>query len=379
MPGEIRTLTYLRAFAAWLVVFYHLNHMFPQKPISFLEGGGIGVDVFFVLSGYVLTHVYLHEFLEGHFAYSDFLIKRFARIYPVHFFTLLAAVALTVGHDSYKMHSLSFSLLGETSLVSMLMALYQLFLLHSSGIFPIGFLNAPSWSISAEWLAYLLFPLFLQYVTANKARPVAVILTALFLSALIDYLTRYVLGRPLLELSSDFGFLRIIPCFLLGCCLRASLTHYSLFARWPLIAAISTFIVLFVVARYQVQWICLVIIGMGIIGLVELETKLNHEHRYVKALHYLGRISYSTYMVHYFAVFMAGPFIVRWGASWAIAVLITIGYIIVVFLSSVLSFHLIEEPFRRRISGLRKTYLGTIAGPEPGQAPSVRSASPFLE
>ena len=75
MNKEVRTLTYLRGFAAWLVVFFHFDKMFPLSygwRIPVIENGGVAVDIFFVLSGYVLAYVYAAAIVDRRFSYRRF-------------------------------------------------------------------------------------------------------------------------------------------------------------------------------------------------------------------------------------------------------------------------------------------------------------------
>lgn len=93
---EIRPLTSLRAFAAFLVFMYHYAHLFPPAersvsgftgewiPLGFLwSQGQVGVSMFFVLSGFLITRIYYDGFAEGRASLRRFLVKRVARIWPL--------------------------------------------------------------------------------------------------------------------------------------------------------------------------------------------------------------------------------------------------------------------------------------------------------
>src|SRR5690349_25057093 len=88
-PGEaIPGLTGLRGIGAVWVLLFHWSWMrYGQVPV--LDRGYMGVDLFFLLSGFVLTHVYLKTLPLNVRAYRKFLIVRLARIYPLHLFVLL--------------------------------------------------------------------------------------------------------------------------------------------------------------------------------------------------------------------------------------------------------------------------------------------------
>ena len=96
MPQNLKQITSVRFFAAMWVVAYHfwpsLNPILP----ALVSRGYLGVELFFVLSGFILSHVYLESFGERRFRYPDFLWARLSRIYPVHLATL-AGLGLLVG------------------------------------------------------------------------------------------------------------------------------------------------------------------------------------------------------------------------------------------------------------------------------------------
>src|ERR1035438_4240120 len=99
---EIKALTGLRAFASWWVVSYHLrgpitdSFLTPGSRIAkALDGGNYGVDLFFVLSGFVLAYSYYDAFPVFTLAkYLRFLWQRLTRIYPVHIFALAVLAGL---------------------------------------------------------------------------------------------------------------------------------------------------------------------------------------------------------------------------------------------------------------------------------------------
>src|ERR1700744_4959496 len=82
-PQDIPALTGLRGVAAlWVVLF----HMELETPIPIIEKGYLGVDIFFILSGFILMHVYADR---KEFNYNEFVRARLARIYPLHMLSLV--------------------------------------------------------------------------------------------------------------------------------------------------------------------------------------------------------------------------------------------------------------------------------------------------
>ena len=72
----------LRAVAVLSVILFHLG-------IETFSGGFVGVDVFFVISGYLITRLIVTETRNAHFSFSNFYIRRARRLFPALFFTLV--------------------------------------------------------------------------------------------------------------------------------------------------------------------------------------------------------------------------------------------------------------------------------------------------
>ena len=96
MPQILKPLTAMRFFAAMWVVAFHFTPSLGGGMPALVAKGYLGVELFFVLSGFILSHVYMESFGDRRFRYPDFLWARLARIYPVHLATL-AGLGLVVG------------------------------------------------------------------------------------------------------------------------------------------------------------------------------------------------------------------------------------------------------------------------------------------
>jgi peptidoglycan/LPS O-acetylase OafA/YrhL len=159
---EIKPLTSLRGFAALAVVMQHFSaagqSFTPAWIPSLVPHGYMAVDFFFVLSGFIMCLTYLRSFeAAGVRAYPGFLLKRVARIVPLNLFVLLALVLLGLLSRAALGRNLFFN---DASLGFDLPA--NILMLQGFGIG--RNLNGPSWSISTEFAAYLLFPLFILFV-----------------------------------------------------------------------------------------------------------------------------------------------------------------------------------------------------------------------
>lgn len=158
----IRQLTGIRFVAAAWVLLYHLQG--PLNTLGLLaipvfadtlRVGRLGVDLFFALSGFILTHTYLTRMgprLSGRKA-LDFLWLRLARIYPVHLVMIVIAGVAVVGQARVTGEDLDRDWLNPIDLLK------NLLLVQEWGPNPQRGWNFVAWSLSMEWLAYLLFPL----------------------------------------------------------------------------------------------------------------------------------------------------------------------------------------------------------------------------
>ncbi|MEA2905378.1 MAG: hypothetical protein QOI12_2765 [Alphaproteobacteria bacterium] len=147
--AQLRALTSLRFFAAMMIVALHAQGHFgiPAGFANRYALGG-GVSIFFVLSGFILAYVY-PELPSANKTWR-FLLARFARIWPAHIATSAFAVWLIWG---------GFFLDGD----ALAHALINVGMLHAWSPWTFGnvAINGPSWSISTEFMFYLLFPLLI--------------------------------------------------------------------------------------------------------------------------------------------------------------------------------------------------------------------------
>jgi peptidoglycan/LPS O-acetylase OafA/YrhL len=158
----IRQLTGIRFVAAAWVLLYHLQVPLATLHVLAIPGvadvlrvGRLGVDLFFALSGFILTHTYLRRLgpaLKGRGA-LDFWWLRLARIYPVHLVMIVVAGVAVVGQAKVTGEALDRDWLNPIDLLK------NLLLVQEWGPEPQRGWNFVAWSLSMEWLAYLLFPL----------------------------------------------------------------------------------------------------------------------------------------------------------------------------------------------------------------------------
>lgn len=174
---EIKGLTGLRGYAALWVFFLHATWGWPGDSFAMKVArlGGSGVTIFFVLSGFILSYVYAQRFSENNVSYWEFLKARLARVYPLHLVTLATYATLVAYGIIYRMP--------QDTIYTLIISLG---LLHAWGFTDLVSWNEPSWSISVELFAYLLFPFFVARVY-RSSMPALVLTTAFVAYWIVAY------------------------------------------------------------------------------------------------------------------------------------------------------------------------------------------------
>ena len=138
----------LRAVAVLLVLLFHFD--------LGVSGGFVGVDVFFVISGYLITEVIRNAIHAKRFSFSDFYIRRLLRLQPA----LIVTIGLCLGAGFLLMDPASFSGLATSAEYSILSASNFYFWLNQ-GYFDASAQTQPllhTWSLATEWQFYLVWP-----------------------------------------------------------------------------------------------------------------------------------------------------------------------------------------------------------------------------
>ena len=361
---DVACLTSLRFFAAAWVLSLHYAMEMPVEltgVTSFFSNGRMGVDFFFILSGFILTHVYVDSLREERFGFWRFVQKRLARLYPLH----IACVLLVAGYLAAG------SIMGvgvKNPEVYSWQALWpNLLLLHAWGTLDGMSWNYVSWSISAEWFAYLLFlPLSVIFLRSPWSSPAKLMLAFLFF-LLLSTLSPILLGRELTHLTHDFGILRILPEFTLGIAIYHTSMDYDIDQRtgpWWLIGAV---VALGIVAHFDLGgFLAVALLAFVIFASASLERQGRLRILAHRALVYLGETSYSLYMVHaiVFIVYFKGLKIIL-GASYDDWVWYLGPFALLMsFAAASMGYHLVEVPMRRLLterldmSALRRLWCG---------------------
>ncbi len=308
-PKQLPSLTPLRGIAALWVVIFHFCWYFPavhpERYTGVVYKGYLAVDMFFVLSGFVITHVYKEGFarrVTGR-RYRDFLKARVARIYPLHITVLLLFVATASAERaaSYALRG-SFEpipLLGERSLGGFLANLVMLQGLWARELS----WNDPAWSISLEFLAYFLFPLLFPVLW--RAGPAAKAGFGGLLVVALGWLA-YRTGGYFNQWNGTYAILRCLPEFLAGMLL------YSVYQSGIFASVLASDAALAAIALLLAALLHLAAPDLAIIPLFPLLilAAVRNTGRLSPLLNsapltWLGEISYSLYLLHWFVLFVA--------------------------------------------------------------------------
>ena len=296
---ESRALTGLRGIAALLVLMHHFSLHFSESPggsglSGMLRQGYLGVDLFFVLSGFVISMVYGRWFGAASLGQpwaarvSTFLLRRVARIWPLHVVVVLVLIGLAAaGQHGF---SVRFSLVN--------LALVQ-------GWGMSGEVNAPAWSISAEFLAYLLFPILAPAVLRNRFGVMLGLVVVVSAVAVCLSLAPPVGPgrRGLLDIHYNYSLLPALRCvagFVLGMLAwrAGAVPAVQRFARAPWTGPGALLLLLGLMLAHANDLPMLALLPVVVLGM--------HQGRgwawrllTVQPLHGLGVLSYAIYLIHY--------------------------------------------------------------------------------
>ncbi|MCP3380868.1 MULTISPECIES: acyltransferase [unclassified Bradyrhizobium] len=397
--AHVLTLDSIRGIAAVTVVIHHVILMptflaaFPNRSwidCAFFRSGGFLVDLFFVLSGIVMSLSYLQTDF-GRFSLRDFMVRRFARVYPLHIVMLLVLLL-------FRLARIGLGLVMAGVVVTAPAAFevnngysffLNVFLLHSLGFVQYLNWNAPSWSISVEFYTYLVFGLML--LAAQRLNSLAWFYVGAVALAIGSWLIlTLVIATPQLDVQFDWGLLRCFTSFFLGvltvkavealprdispafqggiqlAAAVAAVAHVSLTEAYPW-------------ASYLAPVTFAVLLGslLAFPKAAVVPATLT-----IRPLLWLGQRSYSIYMVHAFVVLLAEYFVraagkpavdrleaIHPGLAPTLNLLIVLGAVLAL---SQLTYRWIELPGSRLV---RNMFRGAVAySPAPAE-PSTRLSS----
>lgn len=322
--AHVLPLDSIRGIAATSVVIHHLLLMptflaaFPHNAwinCSFFRSAWLLVDLFFVLSGIVMSLSYVDGDFER-FSLREFMVRRLARVYPLHIVMLLANLLFRLLRISLVVAGVVVAAPTAFEVNNAYSFLLNVLLLHSMGFIDYLSWNAPSWSISVEFYTYLVFGLIV--LIAQRMRSIAwfyALSGILVVGSLIVIV--FVLGKESLGLQTDFGILRCFVSFFLGVLtvrvvrsLPAKPGPATQGALQVLAMTASVVLVSIVEDIPAASFLAPLTFALFLGSLLAFPQALVVPRiLVVRPLVWLGRRSYSIYMVHALVVLLAEYFV----------------------------------------------------------------------
>lgn len=342
---ELRALTSARGIAAWMVVLFHLRLGIADLSddlLHFFAKGYLAVDFFFLLSGFVIWLSWGERLRADWREVPRFWQKRVARIWPLHLLVLAGTVAFAL--------ALVVTGRGEPTIYPFGELPLHIALLQNWGFTERLSWNVPAWSISCEFAAYLLFPLFVRAVDW-RALPSWLVIAAI--GALIVSLASIIAASPSIGFDiPHYGLIRCLIEFAQGGAICA------LWLRWRSAPAVPAAIAAIVLVLGLAGWrfglpetLMMPVTFAALLLTLALTSSMRRNPLGWTPLHYLGEISYSTYLSHYMLfvlfklVFVDDPH--------AVPTALIALYLAMVLALSIALYHLVERPAQRWVNRLK--------------------------
>ena len=317
------------------------------------EIGYLGVDFFFVLSGFVIHHSSRGALMSGEFSFSAFVRNRVFRIYPVHILVLLGLAFLPLALLLFS------SSRNIPDYYSVDYFIYSIFLVQSWGV-PIELKwNTPAWSVSCEVFAYILYAIicFLiglfwkkKFDSAHERVYLQGVLAAVVALGLMVGLAIRFEAEGASGLGDKIEWLGLFRCvveFSIGVVLAQGLRSGVMVCSIYLSACIAVLVVL--VSNVQIENFYYAPVVISAVILVVSRLEISHSLKPIWMMRSLGEWSYSTYIVHY-------P-VKLWVVAFDLSALFGVWYALGVYIGltlglSIIIYYFIEMPcvrFGRRM------------------------------
>ena len=336
----------LRFIAALSVIVFHL---FGRRVIN----GHIGVILFFVLSGFLITFLLLTEIDKtSGIDILKFYLRRILRIWPVYFLVIfLAGIFIGVFHGGQE--SLNFN----TSLPYTILFLPNLYYVSHVAQRPLYSLIL--WSVGSEEQFYLLWPLLLLIVSRKYLFGMLILIIFFFTATphLLDYINLHYFGQETrgLKILSDFIQHMCFNAMATGALMAVLFFEKSkfinfLFSLYTQLFSVVSLIVFWVISNYTFKYandeVYAVFFAILIFNLALNPKSIISFNNYV--LEYLGKISYGLYVYHLFVFSLVSLVLYQRPYSLYNGNVI-VGFWVIVFsiITSSLSYEFFEKPFLR--------------------------------
>ncbi|MEJ5060687.1 MULTISPECIES: acyltransferase family protein [unclassified Pseudomonas] len=338
----------LRAIAVLLVLIYHAG-------FSFLPSGFIGVDIFFVISGFLTTSIILRAMDKGSFTFSGFYTRRIWRLQPAVIALMVATMA--VAAIFYLPDDFVRFLKSDKSVAQFVSN--QFFAKETTGYATpdaANFLLLHTWSLAIEWQWYLVLPIGLwllnRYLSPTMLKVVVLCLT-LGAMVLAFYLTNKTPDKSYYYFSA-----RIFELLIGSCAMLLGSTKFRLNAvASSVLGIVSLAVIAYCATRsdilqrfpdYHALLVCLATAALLYRGVGE---SLSLKVLSFPPLVFVGTISYSLYLWHWPILATLSYLDISLTSEWKVA------YFAATFVIAFLSYVLIENRFRKSKAGLVKTLM----------------------
>ena len=387
---EIKAQTAYRGIGAIIVMLAHfvILKATPQGTDFILDLGTnvtIVLDLFFVLSGYIMAYIYADVFTDGIRARPTrkFFWNRLVRTYPLHIFAILVLLIERAVQVWLASRGSGFVGSDDATFFNFFDTPWRLvtsiFLLHAWGLNTELSWNFPSWALSAEFAAYFTFP-FLCLVIGRFGRRGALMLIAF--SAISYFIIVNVFGT-INNVPAMIGALRSIPGFALGVAAYTLSGPMRTMSRSRLevfqTLAFAATMAAFVYADNQM----LIVAGIAVTLVATSENRGWVSTMFSwQPLQFLGKISYTIYVMHVVTGYAMSPFLRILGerlgvdeASWWLTAGILAKMVGTVIVSTI-AFNVIEMPARvlleRTVARRRHPSGGVVPPSAPAATPTTQ-------
>ena len=329
----------LRAFAVFSVIFFHLG-------FKSFSGGYLGVDIFFVISGYLITSLILIELKNKEFVLINFYERRIRRIIPVLYFVILITILFSIALlKPIEMISFGKSLIANTFFIS------NILFWREGGYFDILSHYKPlfhTWSLGVEEQYYLLFPIFLLIIWKFGKR-------VTFVFILISFLISFFLADYLVLNKSIFSFYmlptrgwELLAGSLSAIYLQENFKKINNVHLKNILSFIGLFIISFSIFFYDEGtptpsiYTLFPVVGSVMVIIFTDSKSLVLKFLSLKLFVRLGLISFSLYLWHQPLIVFSG--ILNLEKNFLFYLL----YLTILIVISICSWRFIEKPFRKK-------------------------------